>query len=208
MCQVCGKTEHTTLKCYQRFDRSFLGDESSSMTAYMLALSNQPDLSWYPNTTATNHMTANLNNLNLQVEEYTGSEQVRVGNGQGLKIAHYDAFNLLAKHHICLPNMLHVPQLTKNLFSIHKLAHDNNAIVEFHSDLFYIKEKTTGTILLQGRSKDGLYPLIPSSKSTSSPVAYVGERTSADQWHKRLGHPSSRIVNNITSHFNFSSPPK
>jgi hypothetical protein len=56
-----------------------------------------------------------------------------------------------------------VPQLTKNLFSIHKLAHDNNAIVEFHYDLFYIKEKTMGTILLQGSSKDGLYPLIPST---------------------------------------------
>jgi len=93
-------------------------------------------------------MTADLNNLNLQADEYTGSEQVRVGNGQGLKIAHYGASNLLAKNHICLPNMLDVPQLTKNLFSIHKFAHDNNAIVEFHYDLFYIKEKTMGTILL------------------------------------------------------------
>jgi hypothetical protein len=162
-CQVCGKTGHTTLKCYRRFDRSFKGDESSSMATYMVAPSSQSDLSWYPNTVATNHMTADLNNLNLQADEYTGSEQVRVGNGQGLKIAHYGASNLLAKNHICLPNMLHVPQLTKNLFFIHKFAHDNNAIVEFHYDLFYIKEKTMGTILLQGSSKDGLYPLIPST---------------------------------------------
>jgi hypothetical protein len=150
------------------------------MAAYIVAPSSQPDLSWYPNTATTNHMTADLNNLNLQVDEYTGSEQVRVRNGQGLKIAHNSASNLLSKNHICLPNMLHVPQLTKNLFSIHKLAHDNNAIVEFHYDLIYIKEKTMGTILLQGRSKDGLYPLIPSTESTSSPAAYIGERTSVD----------------------------
>jgi hypothetical protein len=75
--------------------------------------------------------------------------------------------------------MLHVPQLTKNLFSVHKLAHDNNAIVKFHSDLFYIKDKTTGTILLQSRSKDGLYPLIPSTESTYFPAAYIGERSVA-----------------------------
>jgi hypothetical protein len=71
-----------------------------------------------------------------------------------------------------------------NFFSIHKLAHDNNAIVEFHFDLFYIEDKITGTILLQGRSKDGLYPLIPITESTSSPAAYIGEITSTSQWHK------------------------
>jgi hypothetical protein len=156
---------------------------------------------WYPDTAVTNHMTTDLNNLNLQADEYIRSEKIRVGNGQGLKIAHYGASYLLAKHHICLPNMLHVPQLTTNFFSIHKLAHDNNAIVEFHFDLFYIEDKITETILLQGRSKDGLYPVIPSTKSTSSPAAYIGEITSTNQWHKRLGHPSSRIVNNIASYF-------
>jgi len=58
------------------------------MAAYIVAPSSQPDLSWYPNTAATNHMTADLNNLNLQADEYTGSEQVRVGNGQGLKFVY------------------------------------------------------------------------------------------------------------------------
>jgi hypothetical protein len=171
------------------------------MAAYMVAPSSQPDLSWYPDTAATNHMTSDLRNLNLQYEEYTGQEQVKVGNGQVLNIAHIGASNLLQKHHLRLPNMLHVPQLTKNLFSVHKLAHDNNAILEFHSDLFCVKDQATGTILLQGKSKDGLYPLIPSATNHSSPAAYIGERTSTDQWHKRLGHPSTRIVQQVTSHF-------
>jgi len=201
MCQVCGKSGHTALKCYRRFDHSFQGDETNSMAAYMVAPSSQPDLSWYPDTAATNHMTSDLRNLNLQYEEYTGQEQVKVGNGQVLNIAHIGASNLLQKHHLRLPNMLHVPQLTKNLFSVHKLAHDNNAILEFHSDLFCVKDQATWTILLQGKSKDGLYPLIPSATNHSSPAAYIGERTSTDQWHKRLGHPSTRIVQQVTSHF-------
>jgi hypothetical protein len=101
------------------------------MAAYMVAPSSQPDLSWYLDTAATNHITSDLRNLNLQSEEYTGQGQVKVGNEQGLNIAHIGASNLLQKHHLCLPNMLHVPQLTKNLFFVHKLAHDNNAILEF-----------------------------------------------------------------------------
>lgn len=66
MCQVCGKTRHTALKCYQQFDHSFQGDDSSSMAPYMVTPSSQPDLSWYPDTaTTTNHMIVDLNNLNL-----------------------------------------------------------------------------------------------------------------------------------------------
>jgi hypothetical protein len=62
MCQVCGKTGHRALKCYQRFDHSFQGDDSSSM----VTPSSQPDPSWYPDTAATaNQMIVDLNNLNL-----------------------------------------------------------------------------------------------------------------------------------------------
>ncbi|GLT71534.1 hypothetical protein SLA2020_435450 [Shorea laevis] len=114
------------------------------MAAYMVAPSSQPDLSWYPDTAATNHMTSDLGNLNLQSEEYTGNEQVRVGNGQGLKIAHIGSSNLLHKYNLRLHHMLHVPELTKNLFSVHKLAFDNNAILEFHSDLFVSRIEQRG----------------------------------------------------------------
>jgi hypothetical protein len=153
---ICGKQGHTALKRYRRFDHSFQGVETNYMAAYMAAPSNQPDLSWYPNTAATNHMTSDLSNLNLQSEEYNGHEQVRVGNGQGLNIAHIGTSNLLDKHNLCLPHMLHVLKLTKNLISVHKLAHDNNAVLEFHSDLFCVKDKATGAILVQGKSRDGL----------------------------------------------------
>lgn len=201
MCQVCGRHRHTALKCYRRFDHSYQGDEASSMAAYTVASSGQPDLSWYPDTAAANHMTADLSNLNLQADEYNGHEQVRVGNGQGLKISHIGASNLLHKHNLSLTHMLHVPQLTKNLISVHRLAHDNNAILEFQSDFFCVKDRATGAILLQGRSRNGLYPLIQSATSHFSPFAHIGERTSVDQCHNRLGHPSSRIVNQSTSCF-------
>jgi len=47
------------------------------MAAYMVAV-NPIYLSWYPDTAATNHMTADLNNLNLQADEYIGKQQVQL----------------------------------------------------------------------------------------------------------------------------------
>jgi len=57
-------------------------------------------------------------------------------------------------------------------------------------------------ILHQGPTKDGLYPLLPSTSSSSIKQAFVGERTSTASWHKRLGHPAFRTVQHVLSQFN------
>jgi histone deacetylase 1/2 len=38
--------------------------------------------------------------------------------------------------HIC--NVLHVPSVKKNLLSVPRLTHDNNVLVEFHPDSFFV----------------------------------------------------------------------
>jgi hypothetical protein len=50
-------------------------------------------------------------------------------------------------------------------------------------------------VLLSGRSKDGLYVLSESS-ATSLPQVFSSTclSTSDDVWHRRLGHPSPRIL--------------
>ncbi len=45
------------------------------------------DPSWYLDTTATSHMTADMPLLK-QTQEYSGSDSVMVGNGAGLPISH------------------------------------------------------------------------------------------------------------------------
>jgi len=54
-------------------------------------------------------------------------------------------------------------------------------------------------ILHQGPTKDDLYPLLPSTSSSSIKQAFVGERTSIASWHKRLGHPAFRTVQHVLS---------
>ena len=107
-----------------------------------------------------------------------------------------------------LLDVLHVPHITKNLISIHKFTNDTNTFIEFHPTHFIVKDCTTKKVLLCGLSKDGLY-LFPSTfnKIPLSLSAFVGERTSLDQWHSRLGHPAFCVVRHVLSRFSlpFSS---
>ena len=53
--------------------------------------------------------------------------------------------------------------------------------------------------MLQGRCRDGLYPLLPSF-SSSSKQAFGVNKPSTSRWHRRLGHPSFNIVQHVLSH--------
>ena len=66
--------------------------------------------------------------------------------------------------------------------------------------MFYVKDFNTHEVLLSGQSKDGLYALTKSF-ATSVPQAYWSPSTSAsaDLWHRRLGHPTSRIFKLLIS---------
>uniref|UniRef100_A0A2N9FYY6 Uncharacterized protein n=1 Tax=Fagus sylvatica TaxID=28930 RepID=A0A2N9FYY6_FAGSY len=41
----------------------------------------QYDNNWYSDTGASHHLTSDLSNLNMHADEYTGTEQIRVGSG-------------------------------------------------------------------------------------------------------------------------------
>jgi len=62
---------------------------------------------------ATNHLTADLNNLSMH-SIYTGNDQVKVGDGTGLSIHHLgNAIIPSVSRPLQLNNVLHVPQLKK-----------------------------------------------------------------------------------------------
>ena len=76
------------------------------------------DSSWYMDSGATNHITANLNNLSLQ-NDYKGKEKIIVGNGNSLSISHTGS-SLIATSEkpLLLTNILYASQITKNLLSV------------------------------------------------------------------------------------------
>jgi hypothetical protein len=205
ICQLCGKIGHTAPRCYQRPDPA-LAELSppaySNAQAYYSSPSLPPEDNWYPDTTATHHMTNYLQNLNLSSKEYAGQDQIRIGNGLGLPILYSGSTSLtLSRHQFLLNQLLHVPHICKNLLLVHQFAFENSVFFEFQSSHFIIKDCKTRLPIHQGQLNNGLYQLFPSQVSSSTSQALVGERTTSHCWHKHLGHPALRIVNLVLSKF-------
>jgi histone deacetylase 1/2 len=149
-------------------------------------------------TGATDHITNDLDRLQIR-ERYNGHEQVHVGNGAGLHISHVGSSSINTNANpLQLRNVLHVPRITKNLLSAHKLALDNEVFIEIHPYHFIVKDQLSRERLLQGRCEGGLYP-IQSSSINVAKCAMLSSRASKEQWHRRLGHPSPQVVNSILS---------
>ncbi|KAA8518236.1 hypothetical protein F0562_015710 [Nyssa sinensis] len=94
VCQICNKNGHSALDCYHRLDFSYQGKHPSpQLTAMFVAYNTGYDSSltnpnyWYTDTGATNHITADLANLNSPIE-YQGDDNIIVANGQALDISH------------------------------------------------------------------------------------------------------------------------
>jgi hypothetical protein len=117
------------------------------------------DPNWYPDFGATHHITSDLANLNVRDEEYQGSEQIRMGNGTSLPIHHIGTTQLSTPTtNFCLNNVLHVPEISNNLLSVHKFTNDTNTFMEFHPSRFCVKDLASRRLLLHGPRKHGLYP--------------------------------------------------
>jgi hypothetical protein len=149
---------------------------------------------WLTDSGASDHITADLNNLN-QPTLFKGPEQVSVGNGQNLPI--HTKLSLFK-----LRNVLHVPRIASNLLSVHKLCLHNNCSCYFDSNKLLIQDLPTGRVLYQGLSENGVYPIHSSRifKSNSQKSALHTFLSAANNWllwHTRLGHPSASILHSV-----------
>uniref|UniRef100_A0A2N9F7W8 Integrase catalytic domain-containing protein n=1 Tax=Fagus sylvatica TaxID=28930 RepID=A0A2N9F7W8_FAGSY len=157
---------------------------------------------WLTDSGASDHITANLNNLN-QLIPFKGPEQVSVGNGQNLPIQNIGNTQLHTKlHHFRLRNVFHVPRIASNLLSVHKLCLHNNCSCYFDSNKLLVQDLPTGRILYQGQSENGVYPIHSSSflKSVYNKFAFNSSLSAANNWllwHTRLGHPSASILHSV-----------
>jgi hypothetical protein len=194
LCQICGKLGHTAIKCWHRMDESYQTEIPSAALAS--TSSYQVDPNWYSDTNATDHITSDLDRLAV-CNQYHGNDMVQVGNGAGLKIKHIGSCSIKNDTRpLALNNVLHVPEISKHLLSVHKLSRDNNIFFEFHPWYFLIKDRATRSLLLEGKCESGLYPLKPSDAEFIK-QAFVSYSARPDQWHARFGHPSSQVVRSV-----------
>ncbi|CAL9007689.1 unnamed protein product [Prunus brigantina] len=139
-------------------DRSgFAGRASDRMTAHHLSHGGAQQ--WVADTGANTHITNDLSHLSL-AREYHGSDNVGgVLGGTGLPITHIGHSRIShLNSSFSLNNILHCPDASLPLLSVHKFATDNNCFFTFFPDCFFIQDLATGKILFRGKSSNGLYP--------------------------------------------------
>ena len=167
MCQICGKTGHTALKCFYRFDlqdqnqiqfqklSSAIPEEElpvQQSQAYIASPTTVNDASWFLDSGATHHVAATSDSMTTK-SKYSGNGKLALGDGSHLPITHIGNFHLPTSRSLSLRNILLVPSITKNLISISKFTLENNVIMEFDSTCCYSKDKQSKAVLLQGALK-------------------------------------------------------
>lgn len=177
-CQVCDRTGHSARKCWYRYDEDNYSNSNSKSAAAAMH-SYGVDTNWYTDTAATDHLTSQLDKLTTH-EKYKGTDQIHTASGAGMNICNvgHAVIDTPTKP-LHLNNILHVPTAQKSLVSVHRFSSDNHASLEYFPNHFLIKDLDTRKVLLQGRCRDGLYPL-PSDSSwrghlaPSSPLHLYG----------------------------------
>jgi hypothetical protein len=194
-CQLCFKVGHVVTNCWYRFDENFVPDQRLAAAA----APSTTDPSWYTDTGATDHITGELDKLAVY-DRYNGTDQIHTASGAGMNIRHigYSSIHTPGRN-LHLHKILHVPQTSKNLVSVHRLTTDNNVFIEFHPNFFLIKDQATKQVLLRGPCERGLYPLPSPSQSSDNKAAFHVSTAmpSLSRWHHRLGHPSYATVSRV-----------
>ncbi|XP_010253823.1 PREDICTED: uncharacterized protein LOC104594965 [Nelumbo nucifera] len=148
-CQICGGCNHLTFWCCHRYNQHFkpkskktAAPNDSALAEYNTSLNaSDEDDCWYPDFGATNHITSDLSKLQLH-SKYTGLDQVTVGNGEGLAISHTGSSTISsASRSLLLKNILHVPNIQKNLLFVAQFSSDNDVYFEFHPHTCIVKDR-------------------------------------------------------------------
>lgn len=167
---------------------------SGMMVSHALATTLDPDDSaWIVDSGATSHMCRDRK-MFTDLRPMTGNPRVMVGDGRSLSVTGHGSVRLNVglspgQSSCCLKDVLFVPGLSYNLFSVAR-ASEAGAKVEFEHNNFRIK--VDETVVAQGRRHHGLYCLIPSSSEYAQVV-------SGETWHRRFGHLGNQSLRQLKS---------
>ena len=141
---------------------------------------------WIIDTGASRHVTCIDSWL---LDAHTVSCPVGLPNGKSLTATKQGSIKLAPK--LILHNVLFVPELNCNLISVSQLIDDMQCTVQFTSSSCTIQDPLRELIGTSVR-RDGLF-YYDAAKSVQ-PVSVNAVSSSLELWHKRMGHPSERVV--------------
>ncbi|KAL2927200.1 Retrovirus-related Pol polyprotein from transposon RE1 [Bienertia sinuspersici] len=166
---------------------SSLGPSSSSTVERMNGTYLSSTSFWIIDTGATHHITNNSNYLlDAQSVSYW---PVGLPNGHHALATLIGSVSLFPR--LTLKNILYVPDLHCNLISVSQLIDTSNCLVHFTNTLCAIQDQHSRMLIGTGERRDGLYYFHcdPAINVVSTTLV-----TTFELWHRRLGHPSDRVL--------------
>ncbi|CAL1403686.1 unnamed protein product [Linum trigynum] len=154
ICQFCERPGHSVRQCFRLFPQARQAQDHH--TAATRASTSSP---WLLDSAASHHVTSELGNLSLY-SDYTGPDEILVGDGTGLQITHIGSTTLHnSSSYFHLDDVLCAPAIKRKLISVAKLCRTNPISVEFFDDCFVVKDLRTGASLLKGANNGDVYEL-------------------------------------------------
>ena len=157
----------------------------------------QSDPNYYMDSSTSSHMAYNQGSL-FSLTPCLKSKSIMVHNGV-VPLVNYIGHSFFPFQNSSLPlkNILVSNQMVKNLVYVCQFTTDNSVSVEFDPFGFSVKDLKTGSLLHCIDITGDLYPVLPSTSSSSSAVALAA--ISSHTWHRRLGHPGISIFDFLIS---------
>ena len=201
-CWVCGKVGHKAQECRHRKDQTVTRTNQAHVHEFddnLVAVVTETNMvsnvkGWWIDTGATRHI-CDDKNLFSEYKHMDDGEKLYMGNSSASKVE--GKGNVLLKFTsgkvVTLTDVLHVPEIRKNLVSGPILSKKGFKLV-FESDRFILTK--AGMYVGKGYSTEGLFKLnvlvtntMNNNKNTS---VYIVD--SFVLWHARLGHVNNRSI--------------
>ena len=201
-CWVCGKARHKAQECRHRKDQTVTRTNQAHVHEFddnLVAVMTETNMvsnvkGWWIDTGATRHICGDKN-LFSEYKHMDDGEKLYMGNSSASNVE--GKGNVLLKFTsgkvVTLTDVLHVPEIRKNLVSGPILSKKGFKLV-FESDRFILTK--AGMYVGKGYLTEGLFKLnvlvtntMNNNKNTS---VYIVD--SFVLWHARLGHVNSRSI--------------
>ncbi|XP_021753632.1 uncharacterized protein LOC110719025 [Chenopodium quinoa] len=192
VCAKCKKGGHETSRCWS--DKVFSSEQWKAITGlfgnvnvFENHLSGKFDVtSWIIDTGATHHVTGDASWL---FDTRPFECPVGLPNGDTVVASLIGSVRLSDK--LTLTGVLYVPNLSCSLLSVSQLAKDLNCTVYFNPYMCAIQDQAK-ELIGTGARRDGLYYF--SNSDSVHHVGVVGAISNLKLWHRRMGHPSEKVV--------------